>query len=73
MAMASGEKLYPNTLTVTPPADFANSVRSFAHNLAEPRISADFCFQNPLSESSAKAIGYRNAGILGPPSLTVQF
>jgi hypothetical protein len=30
MAMASGEKLYPNTLTVTPPADFANSVRTFA-------------------------------------------
>ena len=24
--MASGEKLYPNPLTVTPPADFANSV-----------------------------------------------
>jgi hypothetical protein len=25
--MASGEKLYLNTLTVTPSADFANSVR----------------------------------------------
>ena len=48
-------------------------IRSFAHGYTVGRISANFCFQNPLSKPSSKAIGIWKGSVRGVFLLTVRF